>query len=218
MSDVNKLAVFLTVYDRFENLTQTLRSFHNQLNKEFDLFIVNNSDRKIDDLVNIECEIINMRNEFNIYGRFFAVQKVLNRGYEMIAFLDDDIIIPPTYTKLCYMHFDPKYIKSFWAFELGNDYWVRKKLSGTTNGHYAGAGGLLAPAEFFRVPELYECPPDYWIMDDIWMSHVVLAYTDYKIRYLPIPVRMLDDDKATYKKIRQKKSDMAKTYLIPFIY
>jgi hypothetical protein len=49
------------------------------------------------------------------------------------------------------------------------------------------------------------------------MSHVILAYTNYKIRYFPVPVRFLDDDKATYKKIRQKKSDMAKKYLIPFI-
>jgi hypothetical protein len=135
----------------------------------------------------------------------------------MIAFLDDDIVIPATYTKLCYMHFDPKYIKSFWAFEIATDYWVRKKLSGTTNGHYAGAGGLLAPAEFFKEPELYECPPTYWIMDDIWMSHVILAHTDYKIRFLPIPVRFLDDDKATYKKIRQQKSDMARKYILPYI-
>ena len=214
---MNKLAVFLTVYDRFENLAQTIRMFHNQLNKDFDLFIVNNSDRDIDDLVNIECEIINMRNKYNIYGRFFAVRDVLDRGYEMIAFLDDDIVIPPTYTKLCYMHFEPQYVKSFWAFELATDYWVRKKLTGTRNGHYAGAGGLLASAEFFREPELYECPPTYWIMDDIWMSHVVLAHTDYKIRFLPIPVRFLDDDKATYKKIRQQKSDMARKYILPYL-
>ncbi len=214
---MNKLAVFLTVYDRFENLAQTIRMFHNQLNKNFDLFIVNNSDRDIDDLVNIECEIINMRNKYNIYGRFFAVRDVLKRGYEMIAFLDDDIVIPATYTKLCYMHFEPQYVKSFWAFELSTDYWVRKKLSGARNGHYAGAGGLLASAEFFREPELYECPPAYWIMDDIWMSHVVLAHTDYKIRFLPIPVRFLDDDKATYKKIRQQKSDMARKYILPYL-
>jgi len=214
---MNKLAVFLTVYDRFENLAQTIRMFHNQLNKDFDLFIVNNSDQDIKHLVNIECEIINMRNEYNIYGRFFAVRDVLYRGYEMIAFLDDDIAIPATYVKLCHMHFDPKCIKSFWSFEISTDYWVRKKLNGTRNGHYAGAGGLLAPVEFFKQPELYECPPAYWIMDDIWMSHVILAYTDYKIRFLPIPVTFLDDDKATYKKIRQQKSDMAKKYLIPFI-
>ena len=214
---MNKLAVFLTVYDLFENLAQTIRMFHNQLNKDFDLFIVNNSDRDIDDLVNIECEIINMRNKYNIYGRFFAVRDVLDRGYEMIAFLDDDIVIPPTYTKLCYAHFEPQYVKSFWAFELATDYWVRKKLTGTRNGHYAGAGGLLASAEFFREPELYECPPAYWIMDDIWMSHVVLAHTDYKIRFLPIPVRFLDDNKATYKKIRQQKSDMARKYILPYL-
>lgn len=214
---MNKLAVFLTVYDRFENLQQTLRSLHNQLNKDFDLFIINNSDRDIESLVNIECQIINMRNEYNIYGRFFAVRDVLWHGYEIIAFIDDDIIIPPTYTKLCYVHYEPEYIKSFWAFEVATDYWVRKKLHGARNGHYAGAGGLLAPAEFFKTPELYECPPTYWIMDDIWMSHVILAYTNYKIRYFPVPVRFLDDDKATYKKIRQQKSDMAKKYLIPFI-
>jgi hypothetical protein len=214
---MNKLAVFLTVYDRFENLSETIRMFHNQLNKEFDLFIVNNSDRDIEDLVNIECEIINMRNEYNIYGRFFAARDVLDRGYEMIAFIDDDIVIPATYTKLCHMHFDPQYVKSFWAFEVASDYWDRKKLSGSKNGHYAGAGGLLAPAEFFKVPQLYKCPKEYWIMDDIWMSHVILAYTDYKIRYLPIPVRFLDDYKATYKKIRQQKSDMAQKYIIPFI-
>jgi len=213
---MNKLAVFLTVYDRFENLSETIRMFHNQLNKEFDLFIVNNSDRDIEDLVSIECEIINMRNEYNIYGRFFAARDVLDRGYEMIAFIDDDIVIPATYTKLCHMHFDPQYVKSFWAFEVASDYWDRKKLSGSKNGHYAGAGGLLAPAEFFREPKLYECPEEYWIMDDIWMSHVVLAYTDYKIRFLPIPVRMLDDDKATYKKIRQRKSDMAQKYILPY--
>jgi hypothetical protein len=214
---MSKLAVFLTVYDRFENLQQTIKMFHNQLNKDFDLFIVNNSDQKIDDLVNIECEIINMGNKYKHYGRFFAAKSVLYRGYEMIAFLDDDILIPATYTKLCHMHFDPKYVKSFWSFEVATDYWVRKKLTGTKNGHYAGSGGLLAPVDLFKVPELYECPPTYWIMDDIWMSHVILAYTDYKIRFLPIPVRFLDDDKATYKKIRQQKSDMAKKYLIPFI-
>jgi len=214
---MNKLAVFLTIYDRFENLAQTIRMFHNQLNKDFDLFIVNNSDKDVRGLINIECEIINMHNKYNIYGRFFAVRDVLDRGYEMIAFLDDDIVIPPTYTKLCYMHFEPQYVKSFWAFELATDYWVRKKLTGTRNGHYAGAGGLLAPAEFFREPELYECPPAYWIMDDIWMSHVVLAHTDYKIRFLPIPVRFLDDDKATYKKIRQQKSDMARKYILPYL-
>jgi glycosyltransferase involved in cell wall biosynthesis len=214
---MNKLAIFLTLYERFENLDLTIRSLKNQLNKDFDLFIVNNSDRDIEDLVDIDCEIINMRNKYNIYGRFFAVRDVIDRGYEIIAFMDDDIIFPPTYTKLCYAHYEPEYVKSFWSFQIAGDYWTRKKLSGVKNGHYAGAGGLLAPAELFRVPQIYECPEEYWIMDDIWMSHVVLAYTDYKIRYFPLPVRMLDDDKATYKKIRQQKSDMAKKYLIPFI-
>jgi len=214
-----KLAVFFTVYDRFENFYQSMRAFKNQINKDFDLYVVNNSSGFIDDMVeelDVDCTVINLHNERNIYGRFFAVKAVLKKGYEAVAFMDDDIIFPPDYTQRCINQYDPRYIKSFWAFQIADDYWTRKKLHRDQNGHYAGAGGLLAPIDFFRVPQLYECPEEYWIMDDIWMSHVVLAYTKYKIRIFSVPIVFLDDKKATYKKIREEKREMAKEYLIPY--
>jgi glycosyltransferase involved in cell wall biosynthesis len=213
---MNKLAVFLTVYDRFENLDKTINLFRNQKRSDFDLYIVNNSDRKIDDLVDFNCEIINMHNKYNIYGRFFAVRDVIDKGYEVIGFMDDDIVFASDYTKECYLQYDPRYVKSFWAFEVADDYWVRKKLHADRRGHYAGAGGLLAPIDFFRVPQLYECPEEYWIVDDIWMSHVVLKYTKYEIRAFKLPVMFMDDNKATYKRIRQKKSDIAKELILPY--
>jgi hypothetical protein len=213
---MNRLAVFFTVYDRFENLQRSINLFKMQSNKNFDLFIVNNSKRDIEGLVDMECEIINMHNKYNIYGRFFAVRDVLDRGYEMIAFMDDDVMFSAKYIQDCYKHYEPQYVKSFWAFEIANDYWVRKRLIGSNNGHYCGAGGLLAPAGLFMVPELYQCPEEYWIMDDIWMSHVVLAHTNYKIRVFATPVKFLDDAKATYKKIKPLKSEMAKKYILPY--
>ena len=213
---MNKLAVFFTVYDRFENLERSINLFKMQTDKRFDLFIVNNSNRNIEDLVDIDCEIIDMGNKYNIYGRFFAVREVLDRGYEIIAFMDDDAVFGAKYISDCYRYFEPQYVKSFWAFEIATDYWIRKRLRGSTNGHYCGAGGLLAPADLFRVPQLYQCPKEYWIMDDIWMSHVVLAHTDYKIRFFPTPVNFIDDHKATYKKIKPLKSEMAKKYILPY--
>jgi len=187
-----------------------------QSRQDFDLFIVNNSDRDVEDLIDMPCEIINMGNKYKHYGRFFAARDVLDRGYEIIAFLDDDIKITPKHIAEAYLHYDPRYVKSFWAFEIFNDYWKRKKLSGTRSGHYCGGGGLLAPAELFMVPELYLCPEEYWIMDDIWLSHVILAYTDYEIRMFPAKVQFVDDKKATYIKIRKEKSEMTAKYILPY--
>ena len=216
---MHKLAVFLTIYDRFENFHRTMSAFNNQINKDFDLYVINNSPHSIDDMVKevgVKCRVIDLHNVYNIYGRFFAVKAVLNKGYEVVAFMDDDIIFPPDYTLQCMRQYDPRYVKSFWAFQIADDYWTRKKLHRDQDGHYAGAGGLLAPIDLFRVPQLYECPEEYWIMDDIWLSHVVLAYTKYKIRIFSVPIVFQDDNKATYKKIRDKKSEMAKKYLVPY--
>jgi len=214
---MNKLAVFFTVYNRFEQLERSLNEFKLQSRKDFDLYIVNNSDQKIDDLVDIPCEIINLHNKYKHFGRYFAVKQVIDRGYEIIAFLDDDIMIHPKYINDCYFYFQPQYVKSFWAFEIFDDYWKRKKLSGQRNGHYCGGGGLLAPIDLFRVPQLYECPEEYWILDDLWMSHVILAHTDYKIRIFPTKAKLLDDHKATYKKIKPLKSEFTKEYILPYL-
>lgn len=213
---MNRLALILTVYNRFEHLSRTLKEISMQSRKDFDLFIVNNSDRDIEELVDIPCEIINMGNKYKHYGRYFAAKDIIERGYEIVSFLDDDIVISPRFIAEAYLHYDPKFVKSFWAFEVFDDYWQRKKLSGSRAGHYCGGGGLLAPAELFRVPELYECPEEYWVLDDIWMSHVILAYTHYEIRMFPAKVVLLDDHKASYKKLKKQKSEMAAKYILPY--
>jgi glycosyltransferase involved in cell wall biosynthesis len=209
-----RLSVFLTVYDRLDRLERTINLFKRQRRKDFDLFIVNNSDREI--IVDMPCTIINMGNKYKHYGRYFAVRDILDDTDRIIAFMDDDIEFSTNYVMDCYKHYDPRFVKSFWAFQIADDYWVRKRINGATNGHYCGAGGLLAPPELFMVPELYLCPEEYWVMDDIWMSHVILSRTEYKIRNFPTPVKFIDDDKASYKKLRKQKSEMAKKYLVPY--
>lgn len=213
---MNKLAIFFTVYNRFEYLQRSIELFKLQSNKNFDLFIVNNSGQNIDELIDIESQIINANNKYKHFTRFVAVKEVLDRGYEIIAFVDDDIIIPANYVEECYRQYDPRYVKSFWAFEIREDYWKRTKLTGTKDGHYCGGGGLLAPAELFRVPQLYDCPEEYWIIDDLWMSHVILAYTDYKIRIFSVRAKVIEDSKATWRKVKQLKSEFAAKYILPY--
>ena len=211
------LAVFLTVFNRLENLQQTLDSMRGQTNKNFDFYIVNNSDRDIMELIDIPATVLDMKNKYSIYGRYFAVRDVLKKfRYDIIAFIDDDERIPSNYADYCHRQFEPTAVKSFWAFEIADDYWNRKKLNGQRKGHYAGAGGLLAPSELFDVPQLYQCPPEHWIMDDIWLSHVVLAYTNYDIKIFNVNIKFIEDQKATYKNIKPLKSEMAKKYILPY--
>jgi len=212
----NKLALFVTVYDRPKNLAKTLDCLNKQTCHDFDLFIVNNGTFDVESLVDRDCTIIDMGNKYRHFGRYFAA-KEHSVGYEIVLFLDDDIMVDPHYIEEAYKQFDPGCVKSFWAFRLNTDYWDRKQLTGDMEGHYCGGGGLLAPAELFTVPELYECPEEYWIMDDIWLSHVILAYTNYRIKNFKVLFRFLDDSKATYKKIRKEKSDMSQKYLIPYL-
>ena len=214
---MSRLAVFLTVYDRLDNLDRTVAELKEQLNKDFDLYVVNNSKVNISKLIDYPCTIINQGNKWKMYGRFFAVRDVLrSKQHEIIAFLDDDIAIPRNYTDYCYRQFDPGAVKSFWAFRIYKDYWDRKKLKGNEFGHYAGAGGLLAPSELFSVPQLYDCPKEYWIIDDLWMSHCIAAYTDYPIRIFNVDVKLLDDRKATYLKIKPLKSEFTKEFILPY--
>jgi len=208
------LAVFLTVYNRLEYLDDQLEQLKNQNNKNFNLYIVNNSDTDLD--VPQAEHVFNMRNEKSIYGRFFAIQEV-HKNHEIILNVDDDEIFPQVLTEYAYRQYSTEAIKSFWAFRISGDYWTRRKLSGSELGHYAGAGGLLAPSEFFTVPELYQAPEEYWIIDDLWMSHCVHAYTDYVIKPFNVPVKFIEDKKATYRSIKQLKSDFTREYILPYI-
>jgi hypothetical protein len=211
---MERLAVFLTVYNRLENLNGQLEQLSEQNNNKFTLYIVNNSPGKID--VPQAKHVFNMHNEKSIYGRFFAIQEV-HKKHEIILNLDDDEILPKMLTDYAYRQYSSEAIKSFWAFSIAGDYWTRRRLRGSDIGHYAGAGGLLAPAEFFSLPELYQAPEEYWIIDDLWLSHCVHKYTDYTIMPFNVPIKFLEDNKSTYRSIKQLKSDFAKEYILPYI-
>lgn len=208
------LAVFLTVYNRLEYLENQLEQLSFQNDNRFTLYIVNNSDTDLD--IPQAEHVFNMRNEKKMYGRFFAIQEV-RKHHEIILNLDDDEILPMVLTDYAYRQYDSSVIKSFWAFQISGDYWTRRRIGGSELGHYAGTGGLLAPSEFFSLPELYEAPEEYWIIDDLWLSHCIHAYTDYVIKPFNVPIKFIEDNKATYKSIKPLKSEFTKEYILPYI-
>jgi glycosyltransferase involved in cell wall biosynthesis len=211
---MERLAVFLTIYNRLEYLDKQLEQLKNQDNKNFTLYVVNNTPEKID--IPQAERVFDMHNKRKMYGRFFAIQEVHNQ-HEIILNLDDDEILPRMLTDYAYRQYSSEAIKSFWAFSVAGDYWTRRRLRGAEIGHYAGTGGLLAPSEFFSLPQLYEAPEEYWIIDDLWLSHCVHKYTDYAIKPFNVPIKFIEDKKATYRSIKQLKSDFTKEYILPYI-
>jgi hypothetical protein len=143
---------------------------------------------------------------------------ILPRNYDLILTLDDDQVLPANLVDQCFRQYKPGTIKSFWAFQTFKNYWDRSRLKGSSTGDYSGMGGCLAPAKFWELPEIYEAPKQYWIIDDLWISHCILKYTDYHIMPLNVQIKFIASEgtKATYRKIKPLKTEFHKQYIIPY--
>lgn len=210
-----RLAVVLTVYERLEHFHNQLTQLAEQSNKNFDLYICNNSETEIETPLGQTFHYVN---KYKMYGRFFLIRDhILPKNYDAILILDDDEILPKNLIDQCHKQFNPTMVKSFWAFETSVDYWFRRRLKGQAEGDYAGTGGHLSPIDLWCIPEVYEAPPQYWIIDDLWLSYCILKHTNYRIRNLEVGIKFVDDEgsNATYKKIRNLKSEFHKEHIIP---
>jgi len=213
---VSRLAVVLTLYDRLEYLDRQILELSAQNNQDFDLYICNNSDQ---DISFPGARIYNYSNKYKMYGRFYLIRDHIATGdYDMVLLVDDDEIFPPTLIDQCYEQFDENVVKSFWGFQTYRDYWIRDRLRGDRKGDYAGTGGLLSPIALWRIPEVYEAPEEYWIIDDLWLSYCILKHTDYLIMGLNVPITFYPDEskKATYLSIKPLKSEFHREYIIPY--
>lgn len=215
-----RLAVLLTVYERLPYFPEQLKQLKAQTNQDFDLWVCNNSPEDIGHhgLV-YPFRYVDYHNESSIFGRIFMIRDfLLAEGYDAILTLDDDEVLPVNLIDQCFRQFEPDAIKSFWAFETSTDYWTRRRLKGAETGDYAGMGGCLTPAEFWSLPAIYSVPEHFQIIDDLWISHCALKYTDYKIKPLNVAIKFISSEgtKATYKKIRPLKTAFHRDYIMPY--
>ena len=215
-----RLAVLLTVYERLDYLPDQLNQLKNQTNKNFDLFICNNSNNSVKELQEIiPFTEVMYKNKYSIFGRIFMIRDyLLPEDYDAIFTIDDDETLPRNLIEQCFKQFDPKAIRSFWAFETYKDYWDRRRLKGSQTGDYAGTGGMLASTDFWRLDAIYEAPEEYWIIDDLWISHCALKHTDYVIKPLNVSMGFIPNEgtKATYRKIRPLKTQFHRKHIIPY--
>jgi len=222
VKDKSKTAVILCVYIRLENLSNTLSSLEKQSNKDFDIYISNNTNgrhnRKINEVAlkrlnGFNFKIFEHSNEHKQFSRFFIARDLAKEGYERIIFIDDDEIIPSTFVQECNDQYDPQLLKSFYGHIVEDNYWKKRKLIPGEYGNYAGTGGLVCSAKLFLDDKFFECPEKYYIIDDLWLSYFVLKHTDYKIQLLDTKIEFIKDGKATAVGLTDVKQSFYKDFI-----
>ena len=220
----SKTALILLTYRRLEHFNKTVKCINSQTNKDFDLYIANNSyhDEKLLKGINkrlgdskLNIYVKNYYNEFKPFSRFLIAQELAYEGYEKIIFIDDDEIFPNTFIQDCYDQYEDDAFKSFYGHIVKDDYWKKEKLKLNQLGNYAGTGGLVCPAKFFLDECFFSCPEEFYIIDDLWLSYYILQYTDYKIKLLDTNIEFIRDLKATAIGLKEVKRNFASDFLIP---
>lgn len=219
----SKTALIMCTYIRLTNMPKILNRLKDQTNKDFDFYISNNSNNKDNKLIayfakygkelGFNSYIKNYGNEYKMFSRFYLARELAEQGYERIIFVDDDQVLPKSFIQDCYDQYDPAYVKSFYAHKFDDDYWDKVRLVDGQDGNYAGGGGLLCPSELFLHDNFFDVPEGYYIIDDLWLSHYILAFTKYKIRLLKTDIQFIYDDKATFVGLEDMKRNFCYEYI-----
>lgn len=218
-----KTALILTTFDRPTMFESTLKCLSRQTTRDYDLYVCDNSDWPesfVEDKLGewwtrlkVDVQTIRADNRFSIWGRHVLARKIAHK-YENIVFLDDDELFDPTFMETAIASAEPNVLKSFWAWECREDYWVRNRLRKSQTGNYAGCGGFVAKSDFWLLPEMDLPPEKFWIIDDLWASYVGLK-NGYKIKPLNVAISFANQKNATYRRIRDLKSSFYKEYIYP---
>ena len=212
----------MCTYIRFENLKMTLGCLERQTNKDFDFYIVDNSNRHSKLLGYLkkfgngrDVSVHNYNNEFKQFARFLLARDLAEEGYEKIIFIDDDEILPDTFIQECHDQYDSNSVKTFWAHMVENVYNRKIKLEKNEQGNYAGTGGLICHSSLFLNDDLFDCPEEYWIIDDLWLSFYILTFTNLKIQELKTDIKFIKDSKATFMTLGKLKQEFSNEFIIP---
>jgi glycosyltransferase involved in cell wall biosynthesis len=219
---MSNTALIMCTYIRFENLKTTLDCIRSQTNQDFDFYIVDNSNKhekllgyldKFGQDINIR--VYNYGNDFKQFARFVVARDLAEQGYEKIIFIDDDEIIPNTFIQECHDQYEPEAVKTFWAHMVESNYKRKIKLEKNEVGNYAGTGGLVCSSSLFLNEDFFDCPEEYWIIDDLWLSFYILSFTNLKIKELKTNIKFIKDAKATFLTLGNLKQEFSKDFIIP---
>jgi hypothetical protein len=189
----------MLTWQRLERLPESLEMLSKQTNNNFSLYISNSNLEEIsrvEELVtpfkqNLSINLTHDSNELYSFRRLFIGKDLAEKGFEVILFLDDDVIIPENYVDQLLNHFEPNSYKSAYAWkflENGKNYYRNRVRIDNANSkvHYCGTAVSIIDAKIFLENGLFAVDSEVHKIEDLWMSYYADHVLGWKLEYIHI--------------------------------
>lgn len=221
-----KTAIVLLTWQRITNLKVMLASLNKQTYKDFEVFISNaNLDKKkiieryafyANQAGRLKVHVSHDGNETLAFRRFKIGKELNKKGFDIILFIDDDVIIPHNYVKIMLDNYEPKtYASNFaWSFlDDGRDYY-KKRIRRKDNKekiHYCGTGVSMIDSSIFLNDGIHKAPKDFYPVEDLWLSYYAQHVLGWNLKYVEIPDVIIkgSDSVALWRQVAKSKKDKA---------
>lgn len=149
-----------------------------------------------------------VRSTFNAgsIGRFYIARRLWLQGRRgPFAVIDDDQRLPRDFFAIAVRSYRPRTAAGVWAFEVGDDYWDRRRSEPGGRVDHLGPGGMVADLALVADRAFFDdLPLEHWHLDDVWMSHYAPAH-GIELARLPTDVEFVDDDHNIYLGLAHQK-------------
>lgn len=216
---MNDVALVMCLWKRIPLLDRTLRLLSNQKYKNFDIFLWNNNNKLSDSVESIvkkysftKIQIQHSLENIGGIGRFYYSKKLYSDGYKKIIFIDDDQIFDDKLILDFVSKYEPKSLKSWWAWRANDSYFDRKRcVDDKITPNYCGTGGMICDAEIFSNDKLFsDIPKNFQFIEDLWISYFAQHILKWKLGVILTNLKIEEDGKDQYVKLKKDKDTFYK--------
>lgn len=198
------MPVMMSVWQRIHLLERTLRQLENQRDVTVHFYLLNNNH-----LLKREIEFVvcHADNQYSCFSRFVWMSELCHL-YPFFVVIDDD------------QAFGLDLLRTLWkekiwgdavgsharSFTPGKSYWHKRPSPLGQLATYCGPGGMIIDSRLLGARRLLECPEEYMMMDDIWLSYVLDHHLGAPMLRSSVEIATTDHAGDTWWRISDQKT------------
>jgi glycosyltransferase involved in cell wall biosynthesis len=222
-SDSDLIPIIMCTWRRLDGFRQIVHQLNSQNFKKFKLFVWNNNIELSMQFENelkeadFQYEIHHSEKNIGGFGRFYYASKIRRKpGFiDFCIFIDDDQTFGDNLVETLFSEKRPYTISSQWGWRFNGTNYYTNRVNVDPGGeiHYAGTGGMISDMRVFEDDYLFNCPEEFWFVEDLWLSYYATHVHGYKLLKSSAKMKNGDDDHSLYKIVKDLKTPML-NYLI----
>ncbi|HEU4913847.1 MAG TPA: glycosyltransferase [Candidatus Saccharimonadales bacterium] len=213
---MTEIAVIMCTYKRPERLRRTLELLNNQTGcGQICLYVWNNEPKHRSSIAktvdkyrgNVRVKIHNSAKNVGGFGRFYYAKEISDR-FPAVIFIDDDIEMADNALATLVSEYKPHSIASFHAFKFISkcNYHRRVAARAGDRADYCGTGGMICDSRIFTEENLFNCPREYWFVEDLWLCYYAAHIMHWSVRASAAKFYCIEDGKNQFNGVADKKS------------